>query len=802
MAAPLAKTPETREELEAMARRDEMFSALATNLDRELGKAIADKSPVERRMLADEAQYWGMVGGWDKEDIAAGHDQTGRTRRGMPIDNKTRSKTRIASARIGDMLFPTNAPNWGMRPTPYPDVAVELVMEEYKKQQALEPPPPQPQQAPPGPEGAPQGAQPMMDAPAAPPVAPDYDALAMKVAQKRCRKMRQRIRDVLSENKYAKLGRAAIFDGCKVGTGIVKSPYVRFKTKRSYTEAQDGEGSLAVLNVERVTVPGVARVSPWMFFPARARCIEESEHSFELHILNKVQLAQMTKTHGFYPRQIAKLLKTKPSLGAVESIMSQRAAITNYSMDRYENSYSVWEYHGPIDVTVLREMGYDIPEDELEDLMHQFGTVWMSEHEVLRVDMAPLEATSALPYNVWCYEDDETHVFGFGVPWVMRDDQYVIDMLWTAILHNVSISSGPQIAIEKGVMVPADGNYTIDGPKLWYKNDIDIPITQAIEAFVIPSTLNSTMPVYEKALQNADDNTNLPLMLGDGRSTGQEGGASGMVHIAMMNQMNIVPRQAAHSWDDNITTPVISGLYDWFMQSNDPKDEELRGDYDVEALGASHLLIKDTQAQHIQLVMQMAAGDPAMAARLNMEEVYRIYLMHLDVPVDSMIKTDEEIAADEANAKPDPMQAAQLAEIESKTNLNNARAEAEQKRGDAALKDAEGQNIQVIDHSEMMALELRYAEMRDKQNDRDLQLQLKLIDRETKLIEIASKEGLAYDTLNAKISGEREKMLADLQITSSQQQSKDYFDAARLRLDQYKEELRTANMSRGFDSFG
>jgi len=827
----LAVVPEG-DKVEAEARRSQMFAALERQLDGELGKAISDKSAVEYRMLQDETQYWAVNGGYDKEDIAEGRDVSSRSQDQMPTDNKTRSKTRIAASRIGDMLFPTNAPNWDLRPSPYPDIDVDEVLEEYKRQQAAKaPPPPPPGQEmaaqmpqdqaqgvmggpggmPMAPEGPPEAQAP----PPEPPEEPDYDKLASQIATKKCRKMRQLIRDSLSQNDYAKLGRAVIMDGCKVGTGIVKGPYVRYTTKRSYSQEQDGEGEVTVLKVEKVVEPGVARVSPWNFFPQRAQTIEDAEHAFELHILNKTQLSKMVETHGFFPRETAKLLNIQPSLGSVESVLAQRASITNYSMARYENCYSVWEYHGIIDVKVLREMGFEIPEDSehnMDNLANYYGTVWFSEGCILRIDMAPLDAQSSLPYRVWSYEEDETHIFGFGVPFIMRDDQFVINMVWSSILHNTSVSAGPQLAVEKGVMTPADGSYEIRGPKLWYKNDVDVPIEHAMEAFVIPNTLNNTMPVYQQAIQNADDNTMLPLMLGGGNAKGQEAGASGMTHVSMMNQTNIVQRQAAHNWDDNITDPLITGFYQWYMESDDPKHEDAKGDYQLEVRGASHLLVKDTQAQHVQLLMQMAASDPELRASLHMNDVYRLYLNFLDVPVDNLVKTPEEVEAEmqAAAQQTDPVQdsevalnQARAAAVTETAAAATMRAQADMARSQAQLLEAQnGQKLEMVDHSEIMALELRYAEMRDKQKDRDLQLQLKLLDRETKLMEVAAKNNLAYAQMESQITSDREKMLSDLSITKGQMESKDYFDSARLRLDQYSEELRTRNMAKGFDSFG
>ena len=139
----VAKKPTEAEIFEAKEKQDNMFMSLAAEMQTGLGKAIADKTPIENRMLADEAQYWGAGHSvYDEKDDLAGPNTRATSRSGT-VDNKTRSKTRIASARIGDMLFPTNSPNWALRPTPYPDVDIDLVMEEWKKEQALNAPPAQ-----------------------------------------------------------------------------------------------------------------------------------------------------------------------------------------------------------------------------------------------------------------------------------------------------------------------------------------------------------------------------------------------------------------------------------------------------------------------------------------------------------------------------------------------------------------------------------------------------------------------------------------------------------------------------------
>jgi len=757
-----ALVPYSDDDVEREAARRDTLSRLGGELEARKDECVTHKTIIETRMLLDEAQYWGSRGGTTtKTDTVAGLGNNRGASDGSPKDNKTRSKTRIASARIGDMLFPTNSPNWGLRPTPDPEVSIPALQAEYEAMMAKIPPP--------------QEGQP---APEPPPI--DEQLLASKVAVRACRKMSRKIKDTLSESQYAKIGRAVINDGCKLGTGIIKGPYVRNRIKRKYDTVETEGTSVEVLSATVEKQPAVARVSPWMFFPQRARCIEECEHAFELHLFTKTQLQKMVMTHGFDRKVTADLIKAGPTRGTVDGMLAQRAAITGDGgqATHYEQCWATWEYHGPIGIEVLQASGL-MPEGEENPLLSFYGEVWFINGEVVRINLSPLEADSELPYQVWCYEEDETSVFGFGVPFIMRDDQVVIDMMWDAMTHNAAVSAGPQIAILKGVVTPADGSFHIRGPKLWYVNDEDMHIQNAIQTMVIPSTVNTNMPLYQQAKQNADENTNLPMLAGGGEA--QQVGQQMDGKAAVMNQQNIVQRAAAHSWDDNITGRLLPRLYDWFMQHDD--DPAIKGDFEVEVRGASYLLVKEVQAQHAQMLIQMAAQDPTMAGMLQMEELYRVYLGFMDIPTAQLIKSSEEIERDQQNAQPDPMHEADL-------RLKNAQAAEIEMKVRQAEGGGEGQPAPMSE-VEYMKLELEYARLADKEAERGANMQIENMRAQTQMMRVASDENISY-----------EKIRADMEKFSRSQASDDYFKAASLRLDEFRDRLKAINLSRGHDTFG
>ena len=748
---------------EAESRRMQLME-LGITLGQKLNKAIIYKGPIEARMLLDEAQYWGQLGGSStKDDIAAGRRGSSGS---MPVDNKTRSKTRIAAARIGDMLFPTNTPNWALRPSPYPEVPDDQLAEEYQRQMALQAP---------GPEGAPPAPLPV-----------DYEALADAVADQACRKMSRRISDVLSESMYPKHGRAAIVEACRLGTGIVKGPYNRGILRRRYRPLMLEGQRIDVLETDVVPTPAIARVSVWNFFPMPARNVEECEAAFELHLPTATMLRQMVVSHGFDKEMTAEVLRQGPHRGEVDSLLSQRASITGENNVSYEENWALWEYHGPIPRDAIEAWGYDL-ENEEDELQSLYGEVWFCHNLPLRVSLTMLEADSSLPYHVFNYEKDETSIFGFGIPFIMRDDQRVIDTMWDAMQFNAAVSAGPQIAITKGVMTPSDGSYNIRGPKLWYKNDEDMSIKDAIEVFVIPSTIQNNMPLYEQAKANADENTNLPLMLGDTMGQAPAIPTSGL--SMLINQQNIVQRQAAHNWDDDVTARLIPRMYDWFMQ-HDP-DPSIKGDFEVEVRGASYLLIKDTQAQHAQLLIQLAAQDPGLAQMLNLDALYRVYLGFMDIPVERLLKSPEQVSREKAAAPPDPMQ--QLM-VEEKTAI------VEKLRAETAAANAKAQAGGVTE-KDVMEMELEYAKLQGGQYQVEAQLEIERTRQNTQLLRAAADEKIAYQQIQSDMEKFYSQREVDTQLRLRKQQSDDFFKAAELRLAEARDRLKTLNLSRGFDTF-
>ena len=82
---------------------------------------------------------------------------------------------------------------------------------------------------------------------------------------------------------------------------------------------------------------------------------------------------------------------------------------------------------------------------------------------VIKVSLNPMDSDER-PYSVFNWEKDESSVFGFGVPYLMRNPQRVINAAWRMMMDNAGLSVADQLVINKELLSPADGSWTPKRP--------------------------------------------------------------------------------------------------------------------------------------------------------------------------------------------------------------------------------------------------------------------------------------------------------------------------------------------------
>ncbi len=624
---------------------EERIQLLGYSLAKLAEEQVGIRRVVEDRWLNDLERFMGQYDAATASRLSA----TGGSK---AFVNLTRAKTAVAEARLSDMLFPSDDKNWGIQPTPVPELA-KMAQD-------------------PGQARSSQGVL-VNDDEGNPVRNMDLAGEAMDDAMERSRAMEKEINDQLVEARYHAIMRDVIHDGCVFGTGIVKAPIILARQRKSWKNVGEGVHSMDMVDEYR---PGVEKINIWDFFPDMAAThIDEANFIFERRYISKKQLIGLAQNPGYLPDQIRLVIKNTSKEDASGSThVARLRTLSGLATDLTQGRYELWEYHGPLDKEDLACCGYEIDEEE-DELSVNEAVVTFVNNIVIKADINPME-TQDRPYSVFNYETDDTSLFGFGIPHLVRHEQRIANASWRMALDNAALTTGGQIVLNREVLIPDDGNWSIRPRKTWHVTDPTVDVRAAFHTHETSSHLDELLAIYNMARNMADDVTTLP-MLAQGEMGGAPDTASGM--SMLLNSSNVVLRRVVKSFDDDVTAPLITRFYDWNMQFN-PK-ESIKGDFEVDARGSSTLLVKETQTQALITMMQLAES-PVFGPLVKSAELFRKVAQAQHITPNDVIVSDEEIKAMEAQAaeqaeEPDPELVLKEREIEVKLEIARMNAQVE-----------------------------------------------------------------------------------------------------------------------------
>lgn len=661
------------ERAQALARRQGRLDAVALSLEKDLSEAISWRTDAEEQWLSDLEQFEsGQSPLAPTKDDKRGSGSTADADYRRTGDNLTRPAVLLATSRVSDMLFPTSDRNWDI--TPSPDAKV-------------------PDFIPPEPEAGADG-QPI------PWTEKQLEASEQKLAEERCESMRNQIDDQLQESNYDGIGRDVIFDAMLYGTGVMKGPFPRNKLCRK----PNAEGKW-VRQYEKTPSASASYVDLFQFYPMPSRNIKECPGVFELNLMTRGGLRALAKDPGFSKTQISRALKSQARFGGLaQSPLFRRASgsTTQSVLLTLENRYAVWNYSGDMDRDTVVDFTQGLLEESSideatateiiakladDDLIAVACDVWFVNGIVIKLVLRSVDDNTAM-YHVYNYEKRPDTVFGKGLPYVLREDQLAANQLWQAMMLNAMMSAGLQIAMRKGALDAPEGrayDMTFTRPRVWEFNEEIDDIRKAFQAWEVPSIIDKIMPMYERSKQNAQEHALLPAIAqGDATSSTQTSSGLSM----LMNAANIVTRQLAKSWDDDITTPLMNAMYDWNLANG---KEEAKGDYCVIPRGVSHLLVKDVQAQRYLFALQTYSQNPEMAKRMKWGEWARMGMVVMEMDAEKLMKPEDVVKQeDEAAAQNPPQDPRILAEQNRAKQIDNefqiAQAELQQRGVEFAAK--------------------------------------------------------------------------------------------------------------------
>ena len=517
--------------------------------------------------------------------------------RSRVVINIVRPKVDQAVARMCEILLPVDDPNWGILPTPVPQLVANMLGK---------------------------------DVPTVIPgtnvktgMTADQEArLYVDAAKAAAKEMQTEIADQLTECSYNGEQRKGIENGVKLGTMIMKGPFPSRQTSKAWQHS----GGRAKMVVNESTVPASMSCDPWdvWFDPACGNDHQRGRGYWHRRFVTRKELRRLVGIPGYDTEAIRQVLREAPSRVRVAEGRVTRLACK-------EESYELWEYHGEVEPDDMLMCSLSTG-DPLEDV--EFGVLLMVNDKVIGA-MPSWVVDGTLPMDVWCWRKSDDSPYGYGLPAEMEHQQRVVNGAWRQVMDNARVTLGGQIVFNRKGVRPYDGQYEITPNKLWEAQEGVDDIKKAFEVYNFESRIQELLMVAEKAMQYSDQETSMPQLLG-----GEKGGAPETVGGMLMlyNTANGVLRMRVKLYDDAMTRPHISRYYDWNM-ANNPK-ENIKGDMEVDARGSTALLEKDIQNQ-ATLNLANITANPRYQAFLDPRKEIEIILKAFKLqPADVMFDED------------------------------------------------------------------------------------------------------------------------------------------------------------------
>ena len=693
----------------------EAITAFGSDLRARLLEHIKQRQPVVHRWVKDMYQYRNQ------------YEDGIKTNKSKVFVGYTRAKTDSWTAQMTDMLFPSDDKNYGISPTPMPDIS----------NLAKQPDSSDPEQA-----------------------AQISNARAiMQQAKESAEAMEKLIDDQLLECDYAAEARLCLHYAAVLGTGILRAPVIDTVESKAWRQDELGNWVGEIVSKD---IPAAHLVLPWDFVPdMTAPTIKDCQFVFERSYVTKKQLQALAKNPYYLKESILELCElegsdTRTASSDMDGYVDTLRTLSGLETQSKDNRYELWTYHGGIPLSVLEsanaqlgdENKLNIPNDEesrAANLEIDGVIVMAGNGKILSVNLNPLE-TAEFPYSVYTCEPDVCCVFGFGIPYLCRDAQEILNTAWRGMIDNGVLGIGPQAVVNSSVLTPVDGNWELSPYKLWKINDratanAQFEAQRAFGIFDIGSRQAEFANIIQLSKSFMDEESGLPMIAQgeQGQVTPTLGGMS-----MLMNAANAVRRRQVKEWDDAVTKLLIRRFYEYNMAMSD--DPSIKGDMQIIARGTAALLVKETQAAQIIDIFQKFGQHPQLMHAFDWYDGLKSLFQTMSMGAQTML-----IPREEYEQKLQEMQEAQS-----------------QQPQDPEILKVQMQ-MQMAQQKQQHEMQLEQLRMQNQLQIEQMKVQIKEKELEIKMLEVEINQQSQQARLNLDERLSTAKLTTDLQLQTGKQ---------------------------------
>lgn len=527
-----------------------------------------DRRAVEEQWLKNLRQFRGM---YDPEVLKNIEDSQSKA-----YPKVTRTKCVGTIARLMEMLFPQTEKNWGISPSPLPDLNVgdlQTILDQLSQEKA---------------QAAQEQGLPPPDL-----TNDDIEKAIMSTAKAKSERMSLTMDDQLSELEYIQLARAIIFSGVVYSCGVLKGPMVKRIKGRTWTK-DPLTGRYMAKEIAKLA-PYYEKLNVWNYYPdMSAKEFDQCDGEYERHIQSRQQLRLLADRPDFMADAVKKYLRDNQTGNYKErhwETMLRMKGDRQETTDLTGRKYEWWEYWGSVSGHELKACGVKVADGDL-DIEVQANICGIG-NTIIKAVAHPYDGKIKM-YHSFVYEEDDINLLGSGLPSVMRDSQMAICEASRMLLDNASVVCGPILELNLELLTPGQ-NMDIHAFKTYLREGTGSDASQAaVRAIQIDSHISDLSAIIELFMGFADNETALPPpALGDVSGGGKEAYRTSGGTSMLLGAAALPIRDTVRNFD-KFTTSFITSLYFWNMQFN--PDPNVKGDYTVIARGSNSLVAKEVRA--------------------------------------------------------------------------------------------------------------------------------------------------------------------------------------------------------------
>lgn len=387
------------------------------------------------------------------------------------------------------------------------------------------------------------------------------------------------------------------------------------------------------------------RVSPFdLYFTPGAINVEDSE-VIERSRLRRVELQALIGVPDYDDEALREILRNHPDGWSerIEEGDAERADLESREDPVFNRGwFDTLEYHGSVQGRML--LDYGLPKEKIPDPdLDYFVTAWLVARRVIKVQINP-NAQRRPPYYITCYEKMPGSLYGNGIPDIISDIQDVANAAFRSLVNNMSISSGPQVAINEDRLSPQTDGDSLYPWKRWRFTTDPLQTNAAekpIDFFQPQSNAQELLGVYRQMSELADEISAIPrYMTGSEKVGGAARTASGL--SMLMNNTSKVLQMVASNIDRDILTPALRDLYELMMLTGDTM---MRGDEKIQVRGVSMAIQKDTDRMRQLEFLQITANpmDQQIIGQKGRATVLRNLAENLGLPEEDIVPTEAQL---------------------------------------------------------------------------------------------------------------------------------------------------------------